>query len=203
MRKALLCVEVGDACCLRPLCNSALRPGRTAPPGACALPCGGLLSWLTWSGLRSAGEVGAQGHRGHCCWVGGPAPVDALPSRLKSCFSGGLPRPRWLKPPPPPVPLASLLSAQKRSHTLVRSLPHPPRGAQGCASRDSGGVPVRPCYSPARLTVSAPGLAEEMPVRWSKSVCALTVAHCRDYRKLCLCPLHGLKMRSVKTVLTD
>ena len=135
--------------------------------------------------------------------VGGPAPMDSLPSRLKSRFSGGLPQPAVGSRPPPPVPLKSLVSAQKCSRTLVRSLPHPPRGTQGCASQDSGGIPVGPCCSPARLTVSAPGLAEEMLVKWSKSVCALTVAHCRDYRKLCLCPLHGLKIRSVKTVLTD
>ena len=39
------------------LMQHSLHPLRMVPLGVCVLPCGGLLSWLTWFGLRNAGKL--------------------------------------------------------------------------------------------------------------------------------------------------
>lgn len=104
---------------------------RTAPRGACALPSGGLPSWLTWSGLRSAGEVDALGHRRYCGFGRGGSAQKPLPWRPSP--------PRCLKPPAAsrgsPGPL---LSSQPPGLVFCPSRPEGRRSQR----RGAAGVPV-------------------------------------------------------------
>ena len=126
-------MKSGDACCLRPPCNSALRSRRMAPLGACALPCGGLPSWLTWSGLRSAGEVDALGHRCHCCFGRGASSYGLSSVSAQKPFLRRSPPTRCRKPPPSSRPAeVPGLRSEMLSHTGSFSAPSSPRDAGVC-----------------------------------------------------------------------
>lgn len=139
-------------------CNTLLLKSlRTALLGACALPCGGLPSWLTSFGLRNAGKVDTLGYYYYYYFGWGASCGGFLPSWLKCHFSKGLPCPLCLKLPTSASPAAvqvvlilflrKTYGSQEYCRTLHQracsfSVPPSPESCRRCTSQDSGGIPV-------------------------------------------------------------